>query len=230
MPNIYAQDLPQNDANFAALTPLLYLERSARVYPERVAIVHGALRQTWSQTYARCRQLASALQQRGIGKGDTVAVMLPNTPPMVEAHFGIPMSGAVLNTLNTRLDAEALAFMLDHGEAKAVIVDPEFAAVMSRALAMRQSTHPVLVIDTEDALYAGTVQRIGSQTYDDFVASGDANFAWQLPEDEWDAISLNYTSGTTGNPKGVVYHHRGAALMAYTNTIHAGMGKHAVYL
>jgi fatty-acyl-CoA synthase len=230
MPNIYAQDLPQNDANFAALTPLLYLERSARVYPERVAIVHGALRQTWSQTYARCRQLASALQQRGIGKGDTVAVMLPNTPPMVEAHFGIPMSGAVLNTLNTRLDAEALAFMLDHGEAKAVIVDPEFAAVMSRALAMRQSTHPVLVIDTEDALYAGTVQRIGSQTYDDFVASGDANFAWQLPEDEWDAISLNYTSGTTGNPKGVVYHHRGAALNAISNILEWDMPKHAVYL
>ena len=230
MPNIYAQDLPKNDANFAALTPLLYLERSALVYPDRVAIIHGALRQTWAQTYARCRQLASALQQHGIGKGDTVAVMLPNTPPMVEAHFGIPMSGAVLNTLNTRLDAEALAFMLDHGEAKAVIVDPEFAAVMSRALAMRQSTHPVLVIDTEDALYAGTVQRIGSTTYDDFVASGDANFAWQLPEDEWDAISLNYTSGTTGNPKGVVYHHRGAALNAISNILEWDMPKHAVYL
>ena len=230
MPNIYVQDLPKNDANFAALTPLLYLERSALVYPDRVAIIHGALRQTWSQTYARCRQLASALQQHGIGKGDTVAVMLPNTPPMVEAHFGIPMSGAVLNTLNTRLDAEALAFMLDHGEAKAVIVDPEFAAVMSRALAMRQSTHPVLVIDTEDALYAGTVQRIGSQTYDDFVATGDAHFAWQLPDDEWDAISLNYTSGTTGNPKGVVYHHRGAALNAISNLLEWDMPKHATYL
>src|SRR3989338_227968 len=141
MSNIYEQDLSRNDANFAAFTPLSFIERTAAVYPERLAIIHGDLRQTWGQTYARCRQLASALSQRGIGLGDTVAVMLPNTPPMVEAHFGIPMTGAVLNTLNTRLDAEALAFMLDHGEAKAVIVDPEFAAVMSRALAMRQSTH-----------------------------------------------------------------------------------------
>ena len=230
MSDIFSQDLPKNDANFAALTPLSYIERSALVYPDRVAIIHGALTQTWSETYTRCRRLASALQQRGIGKGDTVAVMLPNTPPMVEAHFGVPMSGAVLNTLNTRLDAEALAFMLDHGEAKAIIVDPEFSAVMSRALGMRQSKHPVLIIDTEDALYGGTVKHIGSVTYDDLLASGDPDFAWQFPTDEWDAIALNYTSGTTGNPKGVVYHHRGAALNAVSNILEWDMPKHAVYL
>ncbi len=230
MSDIFSQDLPKNDANFAALTPLSYIERSALVYPDREPNIHGALTQTWSETYTRCRRLASALQQRGIGKGDTVAVMLPNTPPMVEAHFGVPMSGAVLNTLNTRLDAEALAFMLDHGEAKAIIVDPEFSAVMSRALGMRQSKHPVLIIDTEDALYGGTVKHIGSVTYDDLLASGDPDFAWQFPTDEWDAIALNYTSGTTGNPKGVVYHHRGAALNAVSNILEWDMPKHAVYL
>jgi fatty-acyl-CoA synthase len=230
MPHIFAQDLPKTPANFAALTPLAFIERSALVYPDKLSIVHGALRQTWGQTYARCRQLASALQQRGIGVGDTVAVILPNTPPMVEAHFGIPMAGAVLNTLNTRLDAEALAFMLDHGEAKAVIVDPEFAGVMAKALALRTSKREILVIDTEDALYTGTVQRIGSLTYDELVASGSPDFAWQLPADEWDAISLNYTSGTTGNPKGVVYHHRGAAMNALSNILEWDMPKHATYL
>ena len=162
MSNIYEQDLPRNAANHLAISPLSFLERSALVHPDQLAIVHGPLRQTWAQTYARCRQLADALQQRGIGLGDTVAVMLPNTPPMVEAHFGIPMSGAVLNTLNTRLDAEAIAFMLDHGEAKVVIVDPEFAKVMERALSLRTRTEPVLVIDAEDALYTGEARRIGT--------------------------------------------------------------------
>src|SRR5690606_9434245 len=168
MANIFEQDLPRSEANFAALTPLSFIERSARVYPDKLAIIHGELRQTWSQTYTRCRQLASALSQRGIGLGDTVAVMLPNTPPMVEAHFGIPMSGAVLNTLNTRLDAEALAFMLDHGEAKVVIVDSEFSGVMTRALAQRTGKREILVIDATDVLYTGKGERIGSLTYDEF--------------------------------------------------------------
>ena len=228
--SIYDRDLPRNEANFAPLTPLAFLERAAEVYPDRLAIVHGALRQSWSQTYARCRQLASALQRAGIGKNDTVAVMLPNTPPMVEAHFGIPMAGAVLNTLNTRLDPEAIAFMLDHGEAKAVIIDPEFAGTMKKALALRQSTAPLLVIDVEDALYTGEALRIGSTTYESFVAGGDPDFAWAWPGDEWDAIALNYTSGTTGNPKGVVYHHRGAAINAVSNILEWDMPKHAVYL
>ena len=230
MANIFEQDLPRSEANFAALTPLSFIERSARVYPDKLAIIHGELRQTWSQTYTRCRQLASALSQRGIGLGDTVAVMLPNTPPMVEAHFGIPMSGAVLNTLNTRLDAEALAFMLDHGEAKVVIVDSEFSGVMTRALAQRTGKREILVIDATDVLYTGKGERIGSLTYDEFVAGGDPDFAWQMPKDEWQAISLNYTSGTTGNPKGVVYHHRGAAINAISNILEWDMPKHAVYL
>ncbi len=230
MPNIFEQNLPKTAANFTALTPLSFLERSAKVYPDRLAIVHGDLRQTWSQTYTRCRQLASALKQRGLGIGDTVAVMLPNTPPMVEAHFGVPMSGAVLNTLNTRLDPEALAFMLDHGEAKAVIVDCEFSAVMERALALRKSTHPVLVIDADDVLYTGEGEQIGVMLYEELLATGDPAFEWTLPSDEWNAISLNYTSGTTGNPKGVVYHHRGAALNALSNILEWDLPKHATYL
>ncbi len=230
MPHIFAQDLPKTEANFAPLTPLSFIERSALVYPNKLAVVHGDLRQTWSQTYARCRQLASALQQHGLGVGDTVAVMLPNTPPMVEAHFGVPMSGAVLNTLNTRLDAEALAFMLDHGEAKAVIVDPEFAKVMAKALSLRQSGREVLVIDAEDALFTGDAPRIGALTYEQLLAEGSPDFEWAMPADEWDAISLNYTSGTTGNPKGVVYHHRGAAANAISNILEWDMPKHATYL
>ncbi|MFO1338431.1 MAG: acyl-CoA synthetase [Burkholderiaceae bacterium] len=230
MTSIFEQGLGRNEANFAPLTPLLFIERTAEVYPRRTAIVHGALRQTWAETCARCRRLASALTRAGLGHGATVAVMLPNTPPMVEAHFGIPMAGAVLNTLNTRLDPEAIAFMLDHGEAKAVIVDPEFAPVMQRAIALRQSTRPLLVVDAEDALYAGPATRIGSVTYEDFIAGGDPAFDWALPADEWAAIALNYTSGTTGNPKGVVYHHRGAATNAVSNILEWDMPKHAVYL
>ncbi len=229
MPSIFDTDLPRNEANFAPLTPLAFIQRTAELYPDRLAIVHGELRQNWGQTYARCRQLASSLRQSGIGKNDTVAVMLPNTPPMVEAHFGVPMAGAVLNALNTRLDPEAVAFMLDHGEAKAVIVDPEFAGIMKKALALRQSKAPLLVIDVADALY-GPAEPIGSIGYEAFVARGDAGFEWQYPGDEWDAIALNYTSGTTGNPKGVVYHHRGAATNAISNILEWDMPKHAVYL
>ena len=228
--NIFTQDLPRTEANFAALTPLAFLERTAQVYPDRLAIVHGALRQTWAQTYSRCRRLASALHQRGIKRGHTVAVMLPNTPPMVEAHFGIPMTGAVLNTLNTRLDAEALAFMLDHGEARAIIVDREFSGVVARAIALRTRTEPLLVIDADDAVYTGPGERIGALDYEALLAEGDPTFQWLLPEDEWDAISLNYTSGTTGNPKGVVYHHRGATSNAISNILEWDMPKHAIYL
>lgn len=229
MASIYDTDLPRTPANYAPMTPLVFIQRTAEVYPNHLAIVHGALRRSWAETYARTRQLASALQKAGIRKNDTVAVMLPNTPPMVEAHFGVPMAGAVLNTLNTRLDPEAVAFMLDHGEAKALIVDPEFASIVKKALPLRQSKAPLLVIDVEDALY-GEGEKLGSTTYDAFVATGDPAFEWHLPADEWDAIALNYTSGTTGNPKGVVYHHRGAATNAISNVLEWDMPKHAVYL
>ena len=230
MTSKYDQHLPRNPANFAPLSPLGFIQRTAEVYPERLAIVHGSLRQTWSQTYTRCRQLASALQRAGIGKNDTVAVMLPNTPPMVEAHFGVPMAGAVLNALNTRLDPETIAFMLDHGEAKAVIVDPEFSGTMAKALALRQATTPLLIVEVQDELYGAPAQSLHGTDYEAFLASGDAQFAWELPADEWDAIALNYTSGTTGNPKGVVYHHRGAATNAISNVLEWDMPKHAVYL
>ena len=234
MTSMFDQDLPPTAANYAAMSPLTFLERTAQVYPNRLAVVHGlgeqTVRQTWSQTYDRCRQLASALTLAGVGKNDTVAVMLPNTPPMVEAHFGVPMAGAVLNALNTRLDPETVAFMLDHGEAKVVIVDPEFSATLKKALALRQSTQPLLVIDVQDALYTGPSERLGATDYEAFLAQGDPHFAWQLPDNEWDAIALNYTSGTTGNPKGVVYHHRGATTNAISNILEWDMPKFAAYL
>src|SRR5574343_1085686 len=176
MTSIFDQHLPRNEANFAALSPLSFIERTAEVYPDRLAIVHGELRQTWAQTYARCRQLASALTKAGIGKNDTVAVMLPNTPPMVEAHFGVPMAGAVLNTLNTRLDAETIAFMLDHGQAKAVIVDPEFSAVLSKALALRQTATQLTIIEVQDSLYGAASHPLGGIDYEAFLAAGDPAF------------------------------------------------------
>ena len=232
MANIFEQGLERNSANFTPITPLLFLERSAEVYPDRLAIIHGKLRQTWGQTYERCRRLASALQKHGIGLGDTVAVMLPNTPPMVEAHFGIPMAGAVLNALNTRLDPESVAFMLNHGEAKVVIVDPEFSVVMKKALeiAKKESGREFLVIDVEEKEFDVPGEKLGKLTYEKFLSQGDPQFPWQVPADEWQAICLNYTSGTTGNPKGVVYHHRGAAINAVSNILDWDINKHPIYL
>jgi 3-(methylthio)propionyl---CoA ligase len=224
----YEVDLERNPANHAPLTPLGFLERAAAVYPQRTAVIHGERRYTWSETYVRCRRLASALAGRGLGRGDTVAVMLSNTPEMVECHFGVPMAGAVLNALNTRLDAEAIAFMLEHGEAKLVIVDREYSEVMAKALATLESKPPV--VDVDDPEYTGPGRRIGSEDYETFIAKGDPGFEWAPPGDEWDAISLNYTSGTTGNPKGVVYHHRGAYLNAICNIVTWAMPHHAVYL
>jgi fatty-acyl-CoA synthase len=223
----YLTGLDRNQANFAPLTPLTFLERAAYVYPTRVAIIHGAQRQTWAETYTRCRRLASALTRHGIGRNDTVAVMAPNIPTIYEAHFGVPMAGAVLNTLNTRLDAETIAFMLRHGGARALITDGEFAATVRAALALLET--PPLVIDIDDPEYP-TGERVGDITYEAFLAEGDPDFAWTNPDDEWDAIALNYTSGTTGDPKGVVYHHRGAHLNAISNVLNWDMQSHPVYL
>ena len=232
MANIFEQGLERNSANFTPITPLLFLERSAEIYPNRLAVIHGQLRQTWQQTYDRCRRLASALSKHGIGLGDTVAVMLPNTPPMVEAHFGVPMVGAVLNSLNTRLDPETIAFMLNHGEAKVVIVDPEFSGTMKKALeiAKKESGRDFLVIDVEENEFDVPGERLGKLTYEQLLAEGDPQYEWQVPVDEWQAICLNYTSGTTGNPKGVVYHHRGAAINAVSNILDWDIAKHPVYL
>jgi fatty-acyl-CoA synthase len=224
----YHQGLDKNQANHAPLTPLTFIERAAYVYPNKLSVVHGEQRFTWQQTYARCRRLASALAQRGIGKNDTVAIMAPNTPPMYEAHFGVPMCGAVLNTLNTRLDAESLAFMLRHGGARVLISDREYSPVVETALKLLGADRP-LVIDIDDPAWTGG-KLLGETTYEAFLDTGDPEYAWQTPADEWDAIALNYTSGTTGDPKGVVYHHRGAHLNAISNILNWGMPHHAVYL
>ncbi|HXT03076.1 MAG TPA: AMP-binding protein, partial [Casimicrobiaceae bacterium] len=226
-PRIFDQHLDRCHANFAPLSPLSFIARTAYTWPQRTAIVHGARRYTWADAYARSRRLASALAHRGVGVGDTVAAMLANTPEMIECHFGVPMTGGVLNTLNTRLDAETIAFMLAHGEAKVLITDTEFAPTIAAALA-RLPVKP-LVIDVVDALGPGG-DLVGESDYETLIAHGDADFAWQLPADEWDAIALNYTSGTTGNPKGVVYHHRGAYLNALSNIVDWGMPRHSVYL
>ena len=231
MGNPYGRDLDRNPANFAPLTPLSLIARTAEVWPDHPSVVHGRRRSTWGETYARCRRLASALSRRGIGRGDTVAVMLANTPEMVEVHFGVPMAGAVLNTLNTRLDAEALAFMLGHGEAKVLITDTEFAPVVRKALAVAPVAPLVVdVADPEGPNADDPAARLGAIDYEALLAGGDPGYAWEPPADEWDAISLNYTSGTTGNPKGVVYHHRGALLNAISNIVDWGMPRHSVYL
>jgi len=223
----YDRDLDRNAANYTPLTPLSLIARAAYTYPRQTSVIHGERRYTWAETYARCRRLASALAQAGIGVGDTVAFMASNTPEMVEAHFGVPMTGAVLNTLNTRLDAEAIAFMLQHAEARVLVTDTEFSPTIAAALA--QLARKPLVIDIVDALGPGG-ERLGARDYEAFIAGGDPGYAWEHPSDEWNAISLNYTSGTTGNPKGVVYHHRGAYLNALSNIIDWGMPRHAVYL
>ena len=228
MSNPYASGLEKHPANYTPLTPLTFIERSAYVYPERCAVIHGARRYSWKECYARSRRLASALTRNGLGEGDTVAVMLNNTPEMFECHFGVPMCGAVLNTMNTRLDAESIAFMLNHGEAGALIVDREYSATVRQALSVLG--REILVIDVDDPEYTGSGERVGSIEYEDLLRTGDPEFAWANPSDEWNAIALNYTSGTTGNPKGVVYHHRGAYLNAVSNIVSWGMPPASVYL
>jgi fatty-acyl-CoA synthase len=228
MTTSYEIGLPKNEANFQPLSPLNFLDRAACVFPQRTAIVHGALRRDYAQFYARSRRLASALAARGVKRNQTVSVMLANTPAMLECHYGVPMLGAVLNTLNTRLDAKILAFTLDHAETKVLIVDREFSGLMRDAL--NEAKVNPLVIDYDDPEFEGEGERLGSIEYEALLDSGDPEFAWSPPRDEWDAISLNYTSGTTGNPKGVVYHHRGAALLAQGNVITCGMAKHPMYL
>ena len=226
--NPYETDLDKNAANYVPLTPIGFLERAAAVYPTRTAIIHGDVRYNYAEAYARARRLASALAARGVGIGDTVSVMAPNIPPVLDAHFGVPMTGAVLNTLNIRLDAATIAFTLDHAETKVLITDREFSHVIKAALEIAK-TKPI-IIDIDDPQYTGKGERLGEIEYEDFIAAGDADFAWAGPDDEWRSISLNYTSGTTGNPKGVVYHHRGAYLNAVDNIVSAGMTANSVYL
>jgi len=227
--NPYEQDLDKNPANYQPLTPLVFLERTALVSPDHTAIIHGSKRVSYGEFYRRCRQLASSLRSsKGIAKGDTVSVMLANTPAMLEAHYGVPMTGGVLHSVNTRLDASIIAFQLDHADSKVVIVDREYSPIMRQALAMAK-VRP-LIIDYNDTEFPQANGPTSPVDYDAFVTAGDPDFVWEMPDDEWDAIALNYTSGTTGNPKGVVYHHRGAALMCYANTISTGMTRFPVYL
>ncbi len=225
----YDKGLEKNAANYVPLTPLTFVERSAYVYPDRVAVIHGKRRYSWGETYARCRRLGSALKQLGVGKGDTVAVVLNNTPEMFECHFGVPACGAVLTTLNTRLDPEAIAFILNHAEARVLITDREYSRMVKKAIELAKRPD-MIVIDVDEPEYTGPGERVGSLEYEAFIAGGSPEFVFEQPADEWDAISLNYTSGTTGNPKGVVYHHRGAYLNSMSNIISWGMPPHSVYL
>ena len=228
MTNAYTQNLDRTPANFQQLTPLGFLARAAGVFPDYPAVVHGTKSYTYTEFYARARRLASALAQLGIGKNDTVSVMLPNVPAALDAKFGVPMTGAVLHSINTRLDAANIAFMLDHAETKVLITDTEHATVIGEAL-QTAKVRPT-IIDYVDPAFPGLGSRLSETEYEDFIAGGDPEFVWKMPDDEWDAITLNYTSGTTGNPKGVVYHHRGAYLMCLGNTLAANMGRHPKYL
>ena len=227
MHNIYDADLDRCDANYVSLSPLSFLGRVARVYPDHPSVIHGGTRWTWRETAERCNRLASALTKRNIGPGDTVSVMAPNIPALYESHFGVPMTGAVLNALNIRLDAKTLAFILEHGEAKVLITDTEFSPVIKDAL--RICKQDLLVIDIDDPEGPGG-DRLGELTYEELLTEGKSNYTWSAPDSEWNAISLNYTSGTTGNPKGVVYHHRGAYLNASSNIIGWNLGHHPTYL
>lgn len=224
----YDIGLDRNPANYQPLTPLSHIERAAKVFPDHIAIIHGRQRVTYAQFYERSRRLASALSKLGVKRGDTVSAMLANTPPMLEAHHGVPMLGAVLHSINTRLDPAVVAFQLDHAETKILITDREFASTVKAALEL--ATVKPVVIDYDDLEFPQTGEKLGVEDYERFLSFGDPDFAWSPPGDEWDAISLNYTSGTTGNPKGVVYHHRGAALMGPGNVISGEMFKHCVYL
>ena len=228
MTSPYDTDLGKKAANYQPLTPLMFLERAAMTFPNHTAIIHGKQRYSYAEFYARCRSLASVLTALGISPGDTVSVMLANSPAMLEAHYGVPMTGAVLHSINTRLDPAIVAFMLDHADTKLVIADTEFAAVIKKALA--ETEVEPSVVDYRDLECGVEGERAGELDYEALIAGGDPDFSWAMPSNEWNAISLNYTSGTTGNPKGVVYHHRGAALMCYANTIATGMAAHPVYL
>jgi fatty-acyl-CoA synthase len=230
--SVWEQDLEPNPANYVPLTPLSFLRRAASVYPDKIAVIHGRRRITYAEFAERCRRFASALAARGVGKGDTVALLAPNIPAMLEAHYAIPMLGAVLNSINIRLDSDSVAFILDHGGAKILIADCEFAEVTEKALA-KSANKPLLVeIDDSEADYAasGGGRRLGKVEYEAFLAEGDPGFEGRWPDNEWEAISLNYTSGTTGNPKGVVYHHRGAYLNAMGDICSTGIDRHSVYL
>ncbi len=228
MTDAYTQNLDKNAANYQPLTPLGFLARAALVFPDHPAIMHGDLTFTYSEFYARARRLGSALTKLGIGKGDTVSVMLPNVPAMLDAKFGVPMTQAVLHSINTRLDAANIAFMIDHAETKVLITDTEFSGIISEALKI--ATRRPVIIDYCDPVFKGLGSRLSETEYEDFLLTGDPEFAWKMPDDEWDAITLNYTSGTTGNPKGVVYHHRGAYLLAVGNTLAGNIAKHPRYL
>lgn len=225
--SIFESNLEINSANYDPLSPLTFLERSATVYPDHTAMIHGDWSYSYAEFYRRCKRLASCLAARGIGVGDTVSVMAPNVPALLESHFGVPMVGAVLNALNTRLDAATIAHILDHGECKLLITDREFSSTISEALEIAD-VNPI-VIDIDDPLGLGG-DLIGEIIYEDFLNSGDPDFVWSGPEDEWQAIALNYTSGTTGDPKGVVYHHRGAYLATTGNTMSWTLKKHPIYL